>query len=95
MTDAATKAIGFAKGRSREDLDQDELLRFALTKLVEIVGAGAAAKHVSSETRLTSPTWHGPPPHTCGIGSSTIISTSTLTYSGQPLQKTCRRCSGR
>jgi uncharacterized protein with HEPN domain len=53
MTDAATKAVGFAKGHSREDLDQDELLRLALTKLIEIVGE--AAKHVSSETRTKLP----------------------------------------
>lgn len=53
MTDAATKAISFAKGRSRQDLDQDELLRLALTKLVEIVGE--AAKHVSPETQATMP----------------------------------------
>ncbi|HEV2374366.1 MAG TPA: HepT-like ribonuclease domain-containing protein [Streptosporangiaceae bacterium] len=53
MTEAATKAVEFAKGHTREDLDQDELLRLALTKLIEIVGE--AAKHVSSETRATSP----------------------------------------
>jgi uncharacterized protein with HEPN domain len=53
MTDAATKAISFAKGRSRQDLDQDELLRLALTKLIEIVGE--AAKHVSSRTRADMP----------------------------------------
>jgi uncharacterized protein with HEPN domain len=53
MTDAATKAIGFANGRSRQDLDQDELLRLALTKLIEIVGE--AAKHVSPGTRAYMP----------------------------------------
>lgn len=36
-------------GRSREDLDDDEMLRLALTKLVEIVGE--AAKQVTAETR--------------------------------------------
>jgi uncharacterized protein with HEPN domain len=53
MTDAATKAIGYAQGRTRQDLDQDELLRLALTKLVEIVGE--AAKHVSPHTRASMP----------------------------------------
>ena len=53
MTEAAAKAADFVKTRAREDLDQDELLRLALTKLVEIVGE--AAKHVSIETRATMP----------------------------------------
>lgn len=63
MKDAAAKAIGFAKGCSRQDLDQDELLRLALTKLLEIVGE--AAKHVSPEHGPTCPTWHGPQPPLC------------------------------
>jgi uncharacterized protein with HEPN domain len=32
LLDAARKAIGYASGRRREDLDKDELLRLALTK---------------------------------------------------------------
>ncbi|MDN5854133.1 MAG: hypothetical protein L0K86_15040 [Actinomycetia bacterium] len=47
LTEAATKAITYSSGKYREDLDDDELLRLALTKLVEIVGE--AAKHVSPE----------------------------------------------
>jgi uncharacterized protein with HEPN domain len=46
---AAEKAVNYASQRSREDLDTDELLRLALTKLVEIVGE--AAKQVSDGTR--------------------------------------------
>jgi hypothetical protein len=38
MMDAATRAIGYAQGRSRQDLDQDELLRLALTKLADQAG---------------------------------------------------------
>lgn len=49
LRDAATKALEFSRGRCRYDLDTDEMLRFALTKLVEIVGE--AAKQVSEETR--------------------------------------------
>lgn len=45
LRDAAEKAIFYAQGRERNDLDDDELLRLALTKLVEIVGE--AAKQVS------------------------------------------------
>ncbi len=41
MLDAAHSALSFAKGRTRDDLDQDEMLVFALTKAVEIVGEAA------------------------------------------------------
>mgnify|MGYP006357245463 FL=1 len=40
-------------GRSREDLDDDEMLRLALTKLVEIVGE--AAKQVTAAARAERP----------------------------------------
>lgn len=49
LIEAAEKAVAHAEGRSRADLDTDELLRLALTKLIEIVGE--AAKHVHDETR--------------------------------------------
>ncbi len=53
MLEAGDRALGFAAGRSRTDLDSDEMLRFALVKLVEIVGE--AAKQVSDETRVRYP----------------------------------------
>lgn len=53
LTEAATKAIGYSTDRTRTDLDSDELLRLALTKLVEIVGE--AAKQVSPEVRTAHP----------------------------------------
>lgn len=53
LVEAAEKAIGYAAQRERVDLDTDELLRLALTKLVEIVGE--AAKQVSAETRGKHP----------------------------------------
>jgi len=53
MLEAAVKATGYVEGRAREDLDTDEVLRLALTKLVEIVGE--AAKHVTEETRAEHP----------------------------------------
>lgn len=49
LIDAAETAIRFAARRSRADLDSDEMLTLALTKLVEIVGE--AAKQVTNETR--------------------------------------------
>lgn len=42
LTEAATKAIGYCADRQRADLDDDELLRLAVTKLVEIVGDSVA-----------------------------------------------------
>lgn len=53
LAEAVSKAVWHASGRSRDDLDHDELLRLALTKLVEIVGE--AAKHVSPELRESHP----------------------------------------
>lgn len=45
--------MGYADNRHRADLDDDELLRLALTKLVEIVGE--AAKQVTHPTRADHP----------------------------------------
>ncbi|WP_207223625.1 DUF86 domain-containing protein [Pseudonocardia sediminis] len=53
LREAAEKAVGYSRDRTRIDLDRDELLRLALTKLVEIVGE--AAKHVSPEWRDAHP----------------------------------------
>ncbi|MGH3635050.1 HepT-like ribonuclease domain-containing protein [Mycobacterium sp.] len=53
LTEPASKAVGYCAGRQRADLDSDELLRLAVTKLVEIVGE--AAKHISPELRAAAP----------------------------------------
>jgi uncharacterized protein with HEPN domain len=53
LTDAADKAVSEVEGKDREVLDQDEVLRLALTKLVEIVGE--AAKQVSEPVRAAYP----------------------------------------
>jgi uncharacterized protein with HEPN domain len=53
LAEAASKAVSYAAGRSRADLDDDELLRLALTKLIEIVGE--AAKHISDDLRKSHP----------------------------------------
>ncbi|MGF1662737.1 MAG: DUF86 domain-containing protein [Kineosporiaceae bacterium] len=53
MTEAAAKALAFTHGRTRRDLDDDEMLRLAITKLVEIVGE--AAKQVSPDVRADHP----------------------------------------
>lgn len=53
LREAAEKAIEFSADRTRASLDDDELLRLGLTKLVEIVGE--AAKQVSDATRARHP----------------------------------------
>lgn len=50
LVDAAAKAIVYSKDKRRADLDDDELLRLALTKIV-----GQAAKHISPELRAAHP----------------------------------------
>lgn len=47
------RAIKFSAGKTRRSLDEDELLRLGLTKLVEIVGE--AAKRVSGPTQASYP----------------------------------------
>ena len=50
---AAHTAARFITGRTRDDLATDDMLRLALTKLVEIVGE--AAKQLSSSGRAQYP----------------------------------------
>ena len=47
MLDAARKAVAYTRGRTRADLDEDELLALALVRLLEILGE--AAKGVSED----------------------------------------------
>ncbi len=49
MADAIAAALRFSAGRSRADLDHDEMLLFALVRAIEIVGE--AATKVSDATR--------------------------------------------
>lgn len=50
MLDAAKKALHFAEGRNRDDLeDEDDLLLHALVRLITVIGE--AANRVGPETR--------------------------------------------
>ena len=49
MIEGAESAARFLAGRQRQDLDEDEMLRFALTRAIEIIGE--AAGRVSAETQ--------------------------------------------
>jgi uncharacterized protein with HEPN domain len=53
MIDRANKAIDFVTGLSREDFDNNEQLRLAITHLLQIIGE--AARRVSLEFRDTHP----------------------------------------
>lgn len=52
MLEAAEKAAALAKGRSRANLDQDEIFQLAAIRLIEIIGE--AANNVSEQTRKTN-----------------------------------------
>lgn len=53
VADALKAAIRFAADRRREDLDHDDMLAFALTRAIEIVGE--AASKVGDDTREAHP----------------------------------------
>jgi uncharacterized protein with HEPN domain len=53
MLDAARKAFEYFKGRSRQQIDSDEIRVLAVTRLFEILGE--AAKNVSEVTKNRSP----------------------------------------
>ncbi len=53
ILDAAQKAVTYSQGRTRSDLEEDEVLALALVRLMEIIGE--AAKAVSPETRSQIP----------------------------------------
>jgi uncharacterized protein with HEPN domain len=53
MIEAAETAAQFIIGRSRDDLDRDRMLLFAVVRAIEIIGE--AASEVSPETRAATP----------------------------------------
>lgn len=54
MLDYAKKAIRFSEGKSREDLEDDDVLMLALSRAVEIVGE--AANRIPCEVQQQYPT---------------------------------------
>ena len=53
MLEAAERAMGYAQGRFRSDLDGDTMLVDALVRNVTVIGE--AARHVSDEGRAACP----------------------------------------
>ncbi|MBM3143794.1 MAG: DUF86 domain-containing protein [Chloroflexi bacterium] len=57
ILDAAREAIRFAQGRSRDDLDHDLQLVWALVKAVEIIGEAAYQMHPDSRAEVPAVPW--------------------------------------
>ncbi len=53
MADALTSVARFVSGRRRQDLDNDQMLAYALVHALQIVGE--AAGRISAETRAMHP----------------------------------------
>lgn len=53
MLEAAQKIAAFTQGRTRHDLDTDEMLTLAVVRLIEILGE--AAKNISPTVQATAP----------------------------------------
>lgn len=53
MIDAARQALAFAEDRTREDLNTDAMLSFALVRCIEIIGEAAA--NLSEAARAEAP----------------------------------------
>lgn len=53
MIGAAESALSFIQDRTRSDLDNDQMLQFALVRAVEVVGE--AASKVSADGRAQAP----------------------------------------
>ncbi|WP_413039196.1 DUF86 domain-containing protein [Roseofilum sp. Belize BBD 4] len=53
MIDTANKALGFVSGVSREEFDNNEQLRLAITHLLQVIGE--AARRVSLDFREAYP----------------------------------------
>ena len=57
MAEAAESALRFCQGRTRADLDTDDMLRFALTRAVEIIGEAANKVSIDARTQLPAIAW--------------------------------------
>jgi uncharacterized protein with HEPN domain len=53
MLDAASEAVSFANGKTREDLEPDRMLTLSIIKAIEMIGE--AASKVSTEARQSHP----------------------------------------
>lgn len=57
MLDYSQKAVAMIQGRSRADLDNDEMLCLALTRAVEVIGEAATRVSQASQQRHGQVPW--------------------------------------
>jgi uncharacterized protein with HEPN domain len=57
MLDAAKEAVGFAKGRSRTELDTNRMLSLSLVRLLEVIGEAAYGISPSFRERHPDIAW--------------------------------------
>ena len=57
IRDSARTAIDFVKDRSRQDLDNEQMLSLALVRLIEIIGEAANNVSLSCQTRYPKIPW--------------------------------------
>lgn len=57
MAEAAEAALRFSRGRARADVDTDDMLRFALTRAVEIIGEAANKVSIESRAQIPAIAW--------------------------------------
>ena len=57
MIEASEQALTFVAGRERADLDKDTMLRFALTRAVEIVGEAANQVSEAGRAEIAEVPW--------------------------------------
>ncbi len=57
MLDAARAAVIFAEGKTRESLDSDLQLQFALTRAISIIGEAAGRISETTQQQLPSLPW--------------------------------------
>ena len=58
MLDAATEALSFVEGKTREDLSRNRLLALALTREIEIIGEAASKVSAECKANLAGIPWN-------------------------------------
>lgn len=58
MRDFADKAVALAQGKTKESLETDEILRLALTHLIELVGEAASQIPREIQDQYPRIPWH-------------------------------------
>lgn len=59
MLDAASEAMSFIQGKTRESLDQERMLVLSLVKLLEIIGEAASKLSKEKQVEIPQIPWAG------------------------------------